>query len=197
MLEKWRPNILNGERVPAQCIPLTGSVGWLRGRYHRGMSEYAQQRQARWVASAVLLIAVIAIGVAVWALMRPQQPNTPAAAAPSAQQNADAKTRVCAAFNTVRSAVALQTHADLSPDPVAQAVAANARLAMAGGGLYLLGRLDPATPADLADAVRAFATVLQDISMNALAGVGNDDPAQAARLQDGETTSTKVADLCE
>ncbi len=76
-------------------------------------------------------------------------------------------------------------------------MAANARLAMAGGGLYLLGRLDPATPADLADAVRAFATVLQDISMNALAGVGNDDPAQAARLQDGETTSTKVAELCE
>ncbi len=105
-----------------------------------------------------------------------------------AQQIAAAKARACAAFTTVRAAVSLQNHANLGPDPAAvQAVAANARLAMYGGGSYLLARLDAATSADLAGAMRSFAADLQDIAINALAGVGNDDPAQAARLRDGET----------
>ena len=45
----------------------------------------------------------------------------------------DAKTRVCAAFDTVRKAVSVQTNAELGPDRVAkEAVAANARLATRG-----------------------------------------------------------------
>ena len=64
----------------------------------------------------------------------------------------DPKTRVCDAFNTVSKSVQLQTHNDLGPDPVAQAaVAGNARLALVGGGEYLLNNLDSATPSDLAD----------------------------------------------
>lgn len=56
----------------------------------------------------------------------------------------------------------------------------NARLSMAAGGSYLLARLDPATPAPVAAAIRSFADNLQDIAMNALAGVSNDDPAQTS-----------------
>ena len=56
----------------------------------------------------------------------------------------------------------IQTHVDLGPDPVAQkGVAANARLAMVGGGEYLLSHLDPKTPPELADAVRSFANNLK------------------------------------
>ena len=72
----------------------------------------------------------------------------------------------------VRKAVSVQTNIDLGPDVVAkEAVAANARLATLGGSQYLLSRLDPATPADLADAVRSFANNLQDVAMDQLVGV--------------------------
>jgi hypothetical protein len=138
---------------------------------------------------------VISIAVSVWALLR--QPHTSTPPSPSGQQVADAKARACNAFHTVRTAVALQTHAEPGSDPVAvQAVAANARLAMAAGAAYLTAHLDPATPPELAAQIRSFADDLQDIAINALAGVSNDDPAQAARLRTGEAASTKIAQLC-
>jgi hypothetical protein len=114
------------------------------------------------------------------------------------QQAADAKARVCAAFDTVCKAVSLQTHADGGTDPVAvTAVAANARLAMAAGGAYLLSRIDPATPPALAAAVRSFAELLEDVAMNSLAGVANENPAQAARLRRVEVARAQVAELCQ
>jgi hypothetical protein len=153
------------------------------------------QAQSRWIAPIALGIAVIAIGVAVWALVSTWPSNSPA---PTAQQAADAKNRACAAYNTVRTSVSLQTHTDLGQDPVAvQAVAAGARLAMSAGGSYLLANLDPATPAELASTIRTFADNLQAISMYAQAGVSNSDPLQAGRLRDGETASAKIADICK
>jgi hypothetical protein len=153
-------------------------------------------RWARWIAAIALVIALAATGVAVWALMHPAKPKAPAA--PTAQQVTDAKTRACTAYATVRAAVQLQTHADLGTDPAGvQAVAANARLSMASGGQYLLDRVDPATPAPLASAIHSLANDLQDIAMNALAGVSNDDPTQAARLSDGQNVAGQIADLCK
>src|SRR5262249_47622799 len=147
-----------------------------------------------WVGPAGLAVALIATGIAVWALLR--QPTTPGTASPSSQQIADAKGRACAAYTTVRTAVSLQTNIDLGSEPVArQAAAANGRLAMVAGGSYLNAHLDPFTPAELATAIRSFADDLQTIAMNALAGMANDDPAQAARLRDGETMSGQIADL--
>jgi hypothetical protein len=116
--------------------------------------------------------------------------------APDAGYAAEAEARVRAAFETVRKAVSLQTHADGGSDPVAvTAVAANARLAMAAGGAYLVSRLDPATPSAVATAVRTFAELLEDIAMNALAGVGHDDPVQAGRLRDADAASARLAAL--
>jgi hypothetical protein len=98
----------------------------------------------------------------------------------------------------VSTAVSGQTHNDLGPDPVAQAaVAGNARLALFGGGVYLLNSLDAATPSELADPVRSFANTLQDIGMNALAGVTNTDPAQATRLADADATRKQIVELCK
>jgi hypothetical protein len=148
-----------------------------------------------WIAVIAVVLAVIAVGLAVWALLR--QPAARAAPQPTSAQIADAKTHACAAFSTVTTAVSLQTHADLGADPVAaQAVGANARLAMWAGGSYLLAHLDPTTSAPLAGAIRTFATDLQDLAMNALAGVSNDEPAQAARRRDAETLRTQIADMC-
>lgn len=151
------------------------------------------QKMSPFVPIAALVVALAAIGVAIWALVAP-----PSRAHSVAGQDGDPKTEICAAFNTVANAVSVQTHADLGPDPVAQkAVAANARLAMIGGGDYLLNRLGPATPPELADAVRSFANDLVTIGMNALAEVPASEPAQAARLNAGEARRTQIAELCK
>ena len=166
------------------------------GGAHRGSPPSAPRVLPRWIAPAALVIALIAVAIAVWALLRPAATSTTPAA--TSQQTADAKGRACSAYTTVSTAVSLQTHADLGSDPVAvQAVAANARLAMAVGGFYLLAHVDPATPADLAAAMRSFADSLQDITVNALAGVPNIDPAQAARLRGGEAAAAQVENLCK
>ncbi|MDT5244191.1 MAG: hypothetical protein QOD36_1567 [Mycobacterium sp.] len=167
-----------------------------RPAHSGGASQRLDQRMlSRWAPPAAVLIAVVALAVAVWALLRPPA-NSPAS--PTAEQIADAKGRACVAYTTVRTAVALQTHAEPGTDPVAaQAQAANARLAMSVGGDYLLGHLDPAVPPQLADVMRSFAADLQDLTINALTGVGEIDPAQVARLHDVEAKSAKIVELCK
>jgi hypothetical protein len=156
-----------------------------------------------------LVVAVIAAGTAVWALLRPAgdathrepSPGAPSSAAPSSAAEGrpgDAKAHVCAAFDTVRNAVSLQTNTNLGPDPVArEAVAGNARLATLGGGTYLASRIDPAAPAELTDAVRTFANQLQDIGIKQLAGIPNTDGALSAQFDDAQKTSTHITDLCK
>lgn len=174
------------------------------GRYHHLMPDTtkaahegspatptAQTIWQRWLAPAALLVAVVAVVLAVWALMS-------ASSGAPVKLAGDPKMRVCTVFNTVSQAVTGQTHNDLGPDPVAQvAVAGNARLALLGGGQYLLSRLDSATPTELADPVRSFANDLQDIGIYALAGVPNTDPAQAARLTQADLTRTQIVGLCK
>ncbi|MDT5093355.1 MAG: hypothetical protein QOH60_2718 [Mycobacterium sp.] len=147
------------------------------------------------MAAIAMAIAAVGVALAAWSLLRPTS-NT---AGPPAtdKQIADAKARACAASDTVRAAVSLQTHADLGGDPATKlAVAANARLSMAAGGSYLLGRLDAATPVPLSTEIRLFADDLQDISIHTLAGISNDEPAQAARLRDGQAAAERIAALC-
>ena len=48
----------------------------------------------------------------------------------------------------------------------------------------------------LALAIGSFAEQLEDIAISQLAGVPNDDPAQAARLGDADTAMTQLADIC-
>jgi hypothetical protein len=60
------------------------------------------------------------------------------------------------------------------------------------GGQYLLARLAPATPTDLADAVRGFANGLMDIGAAATAGAQNTDPEPAKRLSDADAASTRI-----
>ena len=149
------------------------------------------QGMSRWLPPAALVIAVVAAALAIWALVGSSTGSGNALAG-------DPKTRVCAAFDTVNKAVPLQTHTDLGPDPVAQsAVAGNARLALFGGGQYLLNSLDSATPSDLADPVRKFGNSLQDVAMHALAGEVNSDAAQAARLTEADATRQQIVELCK
>ncbi|MCH9734298.1 MAG: hypothetical protein K0U78_07065 [Actinomycetia bacterium] len=158
-----------------------------------------------------LVIALIAVGLAAWALARTPAEPSAAQGVPSpdsaegaesgdtaqAARSADAKQRVCDAAQVVAVAVQLQTNTTLGSDPAAvEAVAANARLAMLGGGDYLLSQIENDTPADLADAARSFGSTLRVIGINALAGLPNADPAQNARIRDAEKTRDRLADLC-
>jgi hypothetical protein len=153
------------------------------------------QGQPRWIAPAALLVAVVATALAVWALVG-KSPDAPAATAGTGET--DSKAGVCTTFATVTNAVSLQTHNNLGAEPVAEAaVAGNARLALFGGGQYLLNSIQPDTPKELAESVRAFASKLQAVGMNALAGLGNADAKQAPLLADAEQDRKKIADLCK
>ncbi|MET0475335.1 MAG: hypothetical protein ABW001_11955 [Mycobacterium sp.] len=142
-------------------------------------------------------IALVAIALASWSLLRPMDTIRAATPAATTQETDDAKEQACTAATTVGTAVSLQTHADPGGDPAAtQAFAANARLAMVTGSAYLLARLDPATPPPLSAQIRTFADELQTVVIHTMAGVNNDDPAQAARLRDVQTVSGKINELC-
>jgi len=147
---------------------------------------------SRWVAPLAAVIALIAVGLATWALVR-----TPTDGNAANESLGSPAANVCTAFQTVAKAVSLQTNTDLGAEPVAQqAVAGNARLALIGGGAYLLNRIPATTPPELAQAVRVFAMNLQDIGMNYLAGVADSDPAQTSRLADGQKSSATIGGLC-
>ncbi|VEG54760.1 putative alanine and proline rich membrane protein [Mycolicibacterium aurum] len=144
-----------------------------------------------------LVVAVLALGVAVFAAVRTLNAEPDYTDA----QRTDARTAICSAFDTVRTAVATNTNTEPpggSGDIAgALAVAANARIALFDGGQYLLARLEPATPTDLAGEVRRFANQLMDIGAAATAGVPNTDPVQAGRLQDAEAASTAISGRCQ
>lgn len=128
--------------------------------------------KSRWVTYAALAIAVIAVAIAVAAWLRPAHSGTTHY---NDQQTADAKKSVCAAYNSTKQAVVVNTHManPNGADPAGQlAVAANARLALLGGGEYLRDRLAaaPAAPADLANAVTSMAKTTEDLGMGYLNG---------------------------
>jgi hypothetical protein len=133
-------------------------------------------RSSRWAAFAALAIAVIATAVAIAGWFRPAPQS--ASAAFTDQQTAQAKTNVCSAYTAVHQGVVKSTHlADPNPnDPVGQlAIAANARLALLGGGAYLRDRVaaQPATPADLAQAVNSMGTTIEQLGVGYLEGATN------------------------
>jgi hypothetical protein len=158
-----------------------------------------------------LVFSVAALGLAGWAALRPAATASPSAAGtastssePSptfdATQRDAAKAKTCATLDAVRKGVTLNTNQS-PPGGAADvtgslAVAANARLSLFNGGQYLLARIDPATPDDLANEVRRFADTLMDIGAASTGGARTSDPDQTARLQDADATSRSLAGLC-
>lgn len=157
-------------------------------------SIVAMSQPRGWVGPLSLVISLLASGAAVWSLLRPV-PEAEPMGNPSV---ADPKAQACNAFVLVSKGVALQSRKDLGPDPAArEAVAANARLAMAGGAAYLRDTVPSNTPPELAEPLTTFAEQLQTISQYYLAGQVNDDPEQAARLAAADETTKKLLELCK
>lgn len=154
-----------------------------------------QSSSANWLAPLAAVISLIAAGLAAWALVKASAANT-ASVVPG--DGVNPKATVCTAFEKVVTAVSLQTHTDLGPEPVPQlAVAANARLALLGGGQYLLSRIPDGAPKELAGAVRSFAANIEEVGMNYLAGKPDNDQAQVNLQADSQAQSAKIIELCK
>jgi hypothetical protein len=133
---------------------------------HKESSPSEHPKALQWITYAALAIAVLAVILAALAYFGPAHKSASA----TAQQGGDAKANVCAAYAATRRAVVLNTHLQ-SPNPDSQlAVAANARLALIGGGAYLSQRLaaNTAAPADLGNAANSLVTTIQQLGMNYL-----------------------------
>ena len=137
------------------------------------------RRSPRWLGLATLAIAVgaLALAIAAWFRPIPEQHNPhPVSTTPTftAQQVADAKAKVCEAYKTVRQAVVTSTNrADpKTSDQINELpIAINARLALYGGGDYLLKEIEKGTaaPYDLKDRVSSLANTFQVLAINYLA----------------------------
>jgi len=167
-------------------------------------ADYPESGGSRWtriLLPITLVVAVAAVVLAGWALYRLSQEGTPESPNYSGAQRTDAKTKVCAAADVVRKGVSLNTNLQPpgGPEDVTGtlAVAANARVSLYDGGQYLLARIDPATPPELADAAKKFANLLMDIGANATAGSQNSEPEQAARLKEADASNAAIIQLCK
>ena len=150
-------------------------------------------RRAVILAALAFLMAAGALAVSLytwWSSTRPVEYT-------AAQQSA-ARDSACAAYTTVRTGVQTNTNLAVAGDDVsgALAVAANSRVALMSGGQYVLDRLDPATPAELAEPLRRFGNTLLDVGAAATAGALNTDPAQADLLAQIDELNAQLTQLC-
>ncbi len=150
------------------------------------------------VAAVAVVSALIAAGVAGWAVYSVGR----AAKAPVSppEEQTSAKLAVCDAMILVREGIAVNATLQLAEGSDEQIGAllrgANSRLALVTGAEFLQSKLNPAVPADLSDAVQKFSDKLLDIGAAAAAGKLNSDPEQANRLHDADTYSALINDLC-
>ncbi|HEU0190407.1 MAG TPA: hypothetical protein VFR17_03920 [Mycobacterium sp.] len=147
------------------------------------------------IAIAALVIALIATVLAIFGWFRPESD-----AVTTGHNKTDAKANVCAVTGVVRQAVGISTNAQAPPEPAAQlAVAANARLALYGGGGYLRDVIDSEAnaPKDLKQAVLAYANTLQELSINYLAGAAPDDSVQQPLRDQLVSQVESINQLCQ
>ena len=140
------------------------------------------------------LIATAALALSVWTWWQARTPTY------DEDSQAAAKDTACAAYTQVRTGVATNTHlASPGGDEDVTgvlAVAANARVALMGGGQYLLDILDPATPPELAGPMRQFGIKLMQFGAAATAGAPDGDPGQQALKRDLDALNATLDGLC-
>jgi hypothetical protein len=140
---------------------------------------------------------LVTLGVAIVGWFRPVPAKPLPAPTYSNQHVADAKARVCAAHEKVHHAVGL-TSGRSSDDPTAHlAIATSARQALDVGGNYLLATLaeEPATPPDLATAVRKLANTFQELTIDYLAQASDSELDPLLRTSDQATLT--IESLCK
>jgi hypothetical protein len=142
------------------------------------------------------LLVTLAVAIVGW--FRPLPPKPPAAPSYSAQQVADAKSKVCAAFKKADSALRAASTRDKGQDYATQlATAVNVRQAFIAGSQYLLNTLhdQPATPADIASTVRDLANAYQLVAIDLLSDAPESEKDPTVRS--GDDASSKIENLCK
>jgi hypothetical protein len=170
-------------------------------RYHRPMSENppggthfgglpaghgpssstvppaAPSYPGRWPMLALLLIALLGVGVGVAAWLRPIPGSklSGATAASTEQHAGEAKMNICHAYTLVTQVVTANTHrTNPAPGDAVGALATGiyGPVSLYVGGDYLSGILDdePTTPADLSRSIKSLSKTLKQLAMVDLAG---------------------------
>jgi hypothetical protein len=146
----------------------------------------------------MFLITLVAVGAAIAAWLRPipHEPSAkPAAPSYSEQQVADAKLKVCAAYEKVLNATTVNASRTLGDDPNSQLLTAvNQRQVFVIGSAYYWKTLaeEPATPPDLAAAVDNLAHLYLTINLDGIVGDRNDAAHNAAN-----EAGAKIQELCK
>lgn len=158
----------------------------------------ATRSSPRWIAPVALMLSLLAIGAAGWSLFKPAPGTDPRPVIFTAAAVDDPKAAACEAAALVTNGVTRQSQMNLGPEPAAlETVAANTRLAMAGGAAYLRDTVPSNTPVELADPIAYLATQLQDAAQHFFVGQTSSDPEQAARLNAAGETTKMIAGICE
>ena len=148
--------------------------------------------------ASLVVALLVTLGVAIVGWFRPAPAKPPPAPTYSNQQVADAKAKVCAAYEKVHSAVGVSMARDGGSDPTSQlAVATSARQALLAGSEYLITTLseEPATAPDLATAIRKLANLFQQYTVDYLNGRTNAE--MESSLRDGDETTSTIERLCK
>jgi len=153
---------------------------------------------------ASLAVALLAVGLSIGCWLRPP-PSTKASPPPpaphyTAQQTADAKAAICAAFANVDHALALAYARTGGGDPAAQlTVATSTQLTLDAGSRYLSTTLaeEPATPPDLAAAILKQTNAYQKALIGFLDGLPVSDPAQKPTVSASDEATTTIRGLCK
>jgi hypothetical protein len=157
-----------------------------------------QKRPTKWAAIAALAISVLAIGVAIGSWFRPMPTNKPAIGPTyTSQEVADAKSKVCTAFDKAHKAIQLTGARDRGQDYATQlASAVNARQALVAGSEYLSTTLSdaPATPPNIAKEIRNLTNVYQLLTVQLLAEAP--DSEINASVSSGDTATSTLENLC-
>jgi len=167
--------------------------------FHLPPAAPTSARPPRWPAFTALLIALIALAVGIASWFRPTPHNDQSASKPAytQQQVADAKTTVCGAVEKFNRAVSVNNALPRGNDPTVAAV--NSRQIFDVFNRHLLATLaeKPATPADLATAVRQLASTLEDAVIEYEDGLSNSDPEMRPTLDASSAAANTIQQLCK
>ena len=156
-------------------------------------------RPSRWPTFAALAIALIALGVGLAAWFRPVPHNNQPPPKPTytQQQVADAKAKVCAAVGKFDRAVNVGNALPRGSDTLVAAI--NSRQIFDVFSRHLLATLaeEPATPADLATAVREEASTLEEVVIAYQDGLSNSDPELKPVLDASSAAADTIQQLCK
>jgi Cu/Ag efflux pump CusA len=165
----------------------------------------ASRRPTQWLAVISLVVALLAVCVAIGSWFRPsandQSTPTSTSTAPSysTQQVADAKTKICAAYEKVHHALVLSSARNGGNDPTAAlGVATSGRQVLDAGSRYLVTKLseEQATSPELTSAIRNLANAYQELAIDYLNDLTNSDAQLQPVLQAADDASAAIERLC-